>query len=142
MTEEIPTNDAEPATTDAATESPEAETTEAAADDFGGPRAAEAMTETEATVLDAMKSVIDPELMVNIVDLGLVYDVRVDSGKADVAMTLTSPACPAGPQIVHQAKMAVESVPDITESEIRLTMSPPWSPDRMTEDAKDQLNIF
>ena len=106
------------------------------------PRAADQMSETEVAVLDAMKTVIDPELMVNIVDLGLVYDVRVGGEKADVMMTLTSPACPVGPQIVHQAKMAVESVPEIVESEIRLTMSPPWSPERMTDDARDQLGIF
>ena len=107
-----------------------------------GPRSSEQMTETEVAVLDAMKAVIDPELMVNIVDLGLVYDVRVGGEKADVMMTLTSPACPAGPQIVHQAKMAVEGVDAINESEIKLTMSPPWSPDRMTDDARDQLGIF
>ena len=131
------TNDA--ATNDAATN----ETTASEADEnAGGVRAAEQMNETETTVLDSLRSVIDPELMVNIVDLGLVYDVRVDGEKADVAMTLTSPSCPAGPQIVHQAKMAVEGCEAITESNIRLTMSPPWSPERMTEDARDQLGIF
>ena len=138
MTDETdtPTDETPPAaaTTEAteATEAPEA----------AEPRGSDQMSETEATVLDAMRSVIDPELMVNIVDLGLIYDVRVAGEKANVSMTLTSPACPAGPQIVHQAKMAVEAVPEITESEIRLTMSPPWSPDRMTDDARDQLGIF
>ena len=106
------------------------------------PRDSSAMTETEVEVLESLKSVIDPELMVNIVDLGLIYDVRVDGEKADVSMTLTSPACPAGPQIVHQAKMAVESHESVADSEIRLTMSPPWTPERMTDDARDQLGIF
>lgn len=95
--------------------------------------------------IEALKQVIDPELMVNIVDLGLVYSVSQDDQndrKVAVEMTLTSPACPAGPQIVQQAKMALERLHDVDEASIVLTMSPPWSPDRMTDDAKDQLGIF
>ena len=95
--------------------------------------------------IEALKQVIDPELMVNIVDLGLVYSVSQDEQndrKVEVEMTLTSPACPAGPQIVQQAKMALERLHDVDEASIVLTMSPPWSPDRMTDDAKDQLGIF
>jgi len=97
---------------------------------------------TEAELLDALKQVIDPELMVNIVDLGLVYDIAEDEGKVKVEMTLTSPSCPAGPQIIQQSKMALEQMDDVTETEIKLVMSPPWSPERMTEDARDQLGIF
>lgn len=97
---------------------------------------------TEAELLDALKQVIDPELMVNIVDLGLVYDIAEDEGKVKVEMTLTSPSCPAGPQIIQQSKMALEQMDDVTETEIKLVMSPPWTPERMTEDARDQLGIF
>ncbi|MBM78986.1 MAG: hypothetical protein CMJ78_00125 [Planctomycetaceae bacterium] len=96
----------------------------------------------ETQLIDALKQVIDPELMINIVDLGLVYEVEQEESKVNVDMTLTSPACPAGPQIVQQAKMALERLEDVEEAEIKLVMSPPWSPERMTEDAKDQLGIF
>lgn len=97
---------------------------------------------TELDLIEALKQVVDPELMVNIVDLGLVYSVNQNEGKVTVQMTLTSPACPAGPQIVQQAKMALERLNGVTEAVITLTMSPPWTPDRMTDDAKDQLGIF
>ena len=96
----------------------------------------------DATLLEALKQVIDPELMINIVDLGLVYDVAQEGAKVNVNMTLTSPACPAGPQIVQQAKMALQQLDDVDEAEIKLVMSPPWTPERMTDDARDQLGIF
>jgi len=93
-------------------------------------------------LIDALKQVIDPELMINIVDLGLVYDVAQDEQKVKVQMTLTSPACPAGPQIIHQAKMALEQLEGVSEVQIQLVMTPPWTPERMTDDARDQLGIF
>jgi metal-sulfur cluster biosynthetic enzyme len=98
----------------------------------------------ESTLLEALRQVIDPELMINVVDLGLVYEVEQDpeSKKVTVDMTLTSPACPAGPQIIQQARMALERLQDVSEAEIRLVMSPPWSPERMTDEARDQLGIF
>lgn len=96
----------------------------------------------ETQVLEHLKQVVDPELMINIVDLGLVYDVQIEEKKAHVKMTLTSPACPAGPQIMQQAKMCLEKLEDIDEATIELVMSPPWSPDRMTDDARDHLGIF
>ncbi len=96
----------------------------------------------ESALLEALKQVVDPELMVNVVDLGLVYDVTQEDGTVTVNMTLTSPACPVGPQIVQQAKMALEQLEDVKEAKINLVMSPPWSPDRMTDDARDHLGIF
>lgn len=93
-------------------------------------------------MIDALRTVIDPELMINIVDLGLVYSVNHDGQKAYVDMTLTSPACPAGPQIVQQAKMSLERLKDVETAEIKLVMTPPWSPDRMTDEARDHLGIF
>jgi len=103
---------------------------------YGPPPAAEEL-------IEALKQVIDPELMINIVDLGLVYDVeQKDNGNVGVDMTLTSPACPAGPQIVQQAKMALERLAGVSEAEIKLTMTPPWTPERMTDEARDQLGIF
>jgi metal-sulfur cluster biosynthetic enzyme/nitrite reductase/ring-hydroxylating ferredoxin subunit len=103
---------------------------------YGPPPAAEEL-------IEALKQVIDPELMINIVDLGLVYDVeQQDNGNVGVDMTLTSPACPAGPQIIQQAKMALERLAGVAEAEIKLTMTPPWTPERMTDEARDQVGIF
>ncbi len=99
----------------------------------------------EEALVEALKQVIDPELNINIVDLGLVYGVQrteESNEKVNVSMTLTSPACPAGPQIIQQAKMALERLDDVDEASIQLTMSPPWSPDLMTDDARDELGIF
>ena len=96
----------------------------------------------EAAILEALKEVVDPELFVNVVDLGLIYEVVKQDNKVTVDMTLTSPACPAGPQLIQQAKMALEKLEGVDEAEIRLVMSPPWTPERMTDDARDQLGIF
>ena len=106
---------------------------------------AEAQPSTESDYIEALKQVIDPELMINVVDLGLIYSVEQDAEileKVKVEMTLTSPACPAGPQLVQQAKMALERLHDVNEANIVLVMSPPWTPERMTDDARDQLGIF
>ena len=96
----------------------------------------------EIALLDALKQVVDPELMINVVDLGLVYSIAQEDEKVKVEMTLTSPACPAGPQIVQQSKMAIEKLPGIEKANIRLVMTPPWSPARMTDEARDLLGIF
>ncbi|MCA9235988.1 MAG: metal-sulfur cluster assembly factor [Planctomycetales bacterium] len=101
----------------------------------------------EDSVREALKQVIDPELFVNIVDLGLIYKVDVaeqDGGASnvDVEMTMTSPACPAGPQLLSQSKEAVSRLEGVAAVDVRLVMDPPWTPDRMTEDARDQLGIF
>jgi len=107
------------------------------------PAGAELLDADEEQMIEALRSVIDPELFINIVDLGLVYTINQgDEGKVQVEMTLTSPSCPAGPQIVHQAKTALEQLPGVTEAKIRLVMSPPWTPARMTDDARDKLGIF
>jgi metal-sulfur cluster biosynthetic enzyme len=96
----------------------------------------------ELALIEALKGVIDPELMINIVDLGLVYGIEQEEETVKVEMTLTSPACPAGPQIVQQSKLALEKVEGVKAAEIKLVLSPPWSPDRMTDEARDQLGIF
>ena len=96
----------------------------------------------ELALLEALKQVIDPELMINIVDLGLIYSIEQEEENVKVEMTLTSPACPAGPQLVQQSKLAIEKVEGVKAAEIKLVLSPPWSPDRMTDEARDQLGIF
>ena len=104
---------------------------------------------TEDAVREALKEVIDPELFVNIVDLGLIYEVTItpsedEDGQEDVAidMTMTSPACPAGPQLVSNSNDAIKKLDGVGDVEVKVVMTPPWSPDRMTEDARDQLGIF
>jgi metal-sulfur cluster biosynthetic enzyme len=141
------------------------------------------MLVAEDQVREALKQVIDPELFVNIVDLGLIYTVTVEpagaaaspavqdpatpepaaavaappAGELPVAadapaaeeksnvkieMTMTSPACPAGPQLLSQSKSVVGALAGVASVEVKLVMTPPWTPDRMTEDARDQLGIF
>jgi metal-sulfur cluster biosynthetic enzyme/nitrite reductase/ring-hydroxylating ferredoxin subunit len=104
---------------------------------------------TEEAVREWLKEVKDPELFVNIVDLGLVYGVTLSPsadvpGKQHVAidMTMTSPACPAGPQLIADTKRTVGSRDTIAAVEVRIVMDPPWTPDRMTDAARDQLGIF
>ena len=105
------------------------------------------MALNEDSVREALKSVIDPELFINVVDLGLVYTVDIEEkeegeSSVTVEMTMTSPACPAGPQILGQSHAAIERLDGVGEAYVKLVMQPPWTPDRMTEDARDQLGIF
>jgi metal-sulfur cluster biosynthetic enzyme len=105
------------------------------------------MAISEDKIREALKQVVDPELFVNIVDLGLIYLVDVQQeveGKSEVKieMTMTSPACPAGPQLVSQTKTAVGALEGVGNVDVKVVMVPPWTPDRMTEDARDQLGIF
>jgi metal-sulfur cluster biosynthetic enzyme len=146
------------------------------------------MALTEEQIREALKQVVDPELFVNIIDLGLVYTVTVapaqtsantasassdqtaaahqtpahqtpadqttanamttESGEATpkedvfIEMTMTSPACPAGPQLITGAKQAVGRLPGVSNVEVKIVMTPPWTPDLMSEAARDQLGIF
>lgn len=104
---------------------------------------------TEDAVREQLKKVIDPELFVNIVDLGLIYVVDIvasaeDAEKSEVhvEMTMTSPMCPAGPQLVANSRQVVEAMPGVSIAHIKVVMDPPWTSDMMSEDARDQLNIF
>ena len=98
----------------------------------------------EDTVRESLKQVIDPELFVNIVDLGLVYGIDVtDKKTAEVTMTLTSPGCPAGPEIITNVQREThEAFPQLDEVNVHLTWTPFWTPEMMSDDAKDELGIF
>ncbi len=106
------------------------------------------MALTEDAVFEELKKVIDPELFVNIVDLGLIYNVSIVDREADdqkdikIDMTMTSPACPAGPQLIGNSKQVVGQLEEVAEVEVKIVLDPPWTPDRMTDDARDQLGIF
>jgi len=87
-------------------------------------------------VLEALRGVEDPELGMDVVDLGLVYEVEIDGPKAKVLYSLTSMGCPAGPLIAEDMNRATREVPGVEDVELELTFDPPWTPDRMSEDAK------
>jgi metal-sulfur cluster biosynthetic enzyme len=94
-------------------------------------------------VREALKVVTDPEIGVNIVDLGLVYDVAVDEqGGASVTYTLTSMGCPVGPLFEKEIREAVEGLEGVTSVDTKMVMQPPWGPDKMSEFAKSALGFF
>jgi metal-sulfur cluster biosynthetic enzyme/nitrite reductase/ring-hydroxylating ferredoxin subunit len=102
---------------------------------------------SEDRVREELKQVIDPELFVNIVDLGLIYNVDLvpaDDGKikCKIDMTMTSPMCPAGPQLIANSKQVLGRLPGMGDVEIKIVLDPQWTPDKMTQDARDQLGIF
>ena len=90
--------------------------------------------------MEALKQVIDPELFVNVVDLGLVYGADIDDdGNVRVTMTLTSPGCPIGPMVGEMVQDALSPVEGINEVEVDIVWTPPWGPHMMSEDAKLEL---
>ena len=91
---------------------------------------------TKDDMIEAMRQVEDPELGMDIVDLGLLYDVDVAGSKVKVIHSLTSMGCPAGPMIQEGIYEAVQRVPGVETVEVELTWDPPWTPDKMSEDAK------
>jgi metal-sulfur cluster biosynthetic enzyme len=104
------------------------------------------MPVSEEAVLEALRQVKDPELMVNVVDLGLVYGIGVDEieGRSNVkiVMTMTTPACPFGPELIQEVKESVRKLENVGAVDVEITLSPPWTPDRMTEEARDELGLF
>lgn len=100
----------------------------------------------EESILASLRQVRDPELMVNVVDLGLIYGIEVEevAGKSNIhiSMTLTTPACPFGPELVREVKEVIAAMEGAGTVDVRLTLSPPWTPDRMTEEARDELGLF
>jgi metal-sulfur cluster biosynthetic enzyme len=100
---------------------------------------------TPDSVREALKPVVDPEIFISIVDLGLIRDVVVaeDGAKVRVVMTLTTPFCPEGPMIVEQVKQIVASLPGVQESEVELVWTPPWDPrTEASDEVKAELGIW
>jgi metal-sulfur cluster biosynthetic enzyme len=91
---------------------------------------------TKEQVFDALRAVEDPELGMDIVELGLVYDVEVEGPKVKVIHTLTSMGCPVGPMIQENIDEIARAMPEVEDVEVELTWDPPWSPEKMSEDAK------
>ena len=90
-------------------------------------------------VEDALSNVIDPELGLDFVELGLIYGIEVSGGDVHVTFTLTSPGCPIGPQVSEQIEEFVGELDDVGDVTSTMTFSPPWTPERMSEDAKFAL---
>jgi metal-sulfur cluster biosynthetic enzyme len=91
---------------------------------------------TKEEVVEALRQVEDPELGMDIVDLGLMYDVELENGNVKVIHTLTSMGCPVGPMIQQQIDEVVRALPGVDDVEVELTWDPPWTPEKMSEDAK------
>ena len=96
---------------------------------------------SEEDVMEALSNVIDPELGLDFVELGLIYGVQIDGGNVHVTFTLTTPGCPIGPQVTEQIEEFVGEVEGVGSVESTMVFSPPWTPDRMSEDAKFALGF-
>jgi FeS assembly SUF system protein len=92
-------------------------------------------------IYDALRECYDPEIPVNIVDLGLIYRLRIEGSSVDVTMTLTAIGCPVAGEVMAEVEGRVREVEGVEDCQVTLTFDPPWSPDRMTEDARWELGI-
>lgn len=109
----------------------------------GTPLAAGTEVATDIAVIEALRTIFDPEIPVNIYELGLIYDLRIaPEGNVGVDMTLTAPACPVAGEMPQQVADAVAAVPGVGEVEVNLVWEPPWTKDRMSEEAKVALDMW
>jgi metal-sulfur cluster biosynthetic enzyme len=96
---------------------------------------------SEDEVMTALMGVVDPDIGVDIVSLGLIYEIKVTDSEVFVLFTLTFPGCPYADFLVSEVESAVSDLPGVEKVEVRLTFSPPWTPDRMDPDVRAALNI-
>lgn len=117
---------------------------EGAVSDGSGPLAdAERREQVRAKIVEAIRTVHDPEIPVNIYELGLIYDIDIKpSGDVNIRMTLTSPACPAAQELPVQVKSVTSRIAEVREAQVDVVFDPPWKPSLMTEDARLLLGIF
>src|SRR5262245_17983876 len=101
-----------------------------------------ATTINEATIREALRQVVDPELDCNIVDLGLVYDITINAAKVSVTMTLTTPGCPMHESIVWGVKCALLNLEGVEEVDVQVVWDPPWTPACMTEYGRNRTGVF
>ena len=100
-------------------------------------------SDLQATVVEALKSIYDPEIPVDIYELGLIYDVEIsEDGDAVVTMTLTTPHCPVAESLPNEVELRVLSVPGIRDSEVKLVWDPPWDPSKMSDEARLELGML
>ena len=99
--------------------------------------------QTEVQIVRALRNVYDPEIPVNIYDLGLIYEVNVlEEGAVAILMTLTSPGCPMADELIREIHESVASVDGVSKVDVKLTFNPPWSKDMMTDEAKLELGFL
>ena len=97
----------------------------------------------EQKVIDVLKTVYDPEIPVNIYDLGLIYDIQVtEEDEVVVLMTLTAPTCPIAGNLPLEVEDVIRSIPDVTKAKVLLTFDPPWNPGMLSEEARLELGMF
>ena len=96
---------------------------------------------TSEQILEALRDVYDPEIPVNVVDLGLIYTVEISEGDVHVEMTLTAPGCGMGDYIAQQAEWRVAEIEDVEDVQVDVVFDPPWTPDLITEEGKQLLGI-
>ena len=100
-------------------------------------------SDLQTSVVEALKSIYDPEIPVDIYELGLIYDVAIDEdGDAVVTMTLTTPHCPVAESLPNEVELRVLSVPGIRDAEVKLVWDPPWDPSRMSDEARLELGML
>jgi metal-sulfur cluster biosynthetic enzyme len=97
---------------------------------------------TESAIREELKNVVDPEIGLDVVSLGLIYDVKIDAGHVDVVMTLTSPGCPVAGPFMASVQSAVSQIPGVTDCHVDLTFSPPWDPRTMASDEAKMMMGF
>jgi FeS assembly SUF system protein len=97
---------------------------------------------TEDAVIAAIATVYDPEIPINIFELGLIYAVEIEGGHVKVEMTLTAPACPSAQELPESVRLAVGTVPGVTEVDVETVWDPPWDQSRMSDEARLALNMF
>lgn len=101
----------------------------------------ETNTLTKDEIIEALRDVYDPEIPVNVVDLGLIYEVQVDKGEVDIRMTLTFAGCGMGPYIAQQAEWRIAELENVEDVNVEMVFDPPWTPDMITEEGKRLLGM-
>ena len=96
---------------------------------------------TEAMVLDALRQVTDPELGLNLVDMGLIYDIAIQDRKVTVTMTLTSPGCPMQQSMIYGVRLALQQLPPVQDVDVHMVWEPKWSPDMMTVEGRAMVGM-
>ncbi len=101
----------------------------------------EAPQVTEEKILEVLSNVYDPEIPIDIVNLGLIYGIEIDGGNVRIEMTMTAPGCPVSGQIAGESRLLVEEIPGVESVDIELVWDPPWDPSKMSEEAQQSLNF-
>lgn len=96
---------------------------------------------TEAKILEVLSDVYDPEIPIDIVNMGLIYGIEIQDGRVHVRMTMTAPGCPSSGEIIAESKLLIEELPGVKSANIEIVWDPPWDPSRMSEEAKQSMGF-